>query len=382
MKQIRLFTWFGLALLVLANFGCSGGSSSSSSQPATTPGPLDPGGSGVTLQPIQEPEDGGAPTAVFSLAAGINDAGQVVGFAETAAGSIFKAALWAVDTAGAATAAPVQLKPLGENTFSAAFALDAGGQAVGVSQDGAAFVAVLWSQAAAEPIKLPSLAAGGNSVAFDISPDGTLIVGEAADASLTTRAVLWRVDDQGDVGDPQLLPVSFFTKVTGQGTLFSTFSSASGVNNAGQIAGEVEDGEGALHAVIWEPTGAGGYLAVDLRGGGEVGSSAIAINTDGVVTGEWEKSPGLFIPAIWAKTAEGEYKRTSLAEAGSAAAVNDSGRIAGWSGIPDQATVWKTAGLTSETLFTTKSQAYGINDAAQPLVVGRQGSTGFIKRIN
>jgi hypothetical protein len=69
-----------------------------------------------------------------------------------------------------------------------------------------------------------------------------------------------------------------------------------------------------------------------------------------------------------------------LAAAGCAVAVNENGRVAGWSGISDRATVWN--GTTPAMLFNTVSQAYSLNNELQPLAVGRVGNQGFIKRIN
>jgi len=86
-------------------------------------------------------------------------------------------------------------------------------------------------------------------------------------------------------------------------------------------------------------------------------------------------------PVSWTVSAAGVAgPPISLAAAGSAVAINDLGRIAGTSGSPGLATVW--SGTTPTAQYTTASQAFGLNNATQPLVVGQVGSQGFVKRAN
>lgn len=377
--------WLLGAAFILALAGCGGGGGSSRSG-GTPPGgtaPLDPAGPGVVLTPIQEPAAGGSPTASFSNAVAINDAGTVVGFAETAAGSTFEAARWQVDAAGAPTVAPEPLKPLAGNAFSAAFAVDEDGNVVGVSAEGEAFVAVLWKAGTNDPVKLPALSPGGWSAAYGVNPAGTIIVGEAEDAFFDTRAVYWTVAPDGTVSDPAELPVEIFAKGTAEAPLPSTFGTANGANDLGWIVGEVADGEGTSHAVLWRPTGAGGaYVATDLRRGGEVGSVALAVNALGQVAGEAEITAGVISPVLWADDGQGEFKRTLLAASGSAVALNDLQRAAGRTGQSDgsaRAAVWDlAAGTAAVELFSEASEVNDINNNG--LVVGRKGAAGFIKR--
>ncbi len=115
MKPLGLL--FALTLLLA---GCGGGGSSSTAQP---PGALDAGGSGVGLTETAD-DQGGTVVVNFSNAVGVNDANEVIGFAEVTQGADFMAALWTVDTNGGVTVTPRELSPLAGNTFSAAFALD------------------------------------------------------------------------------------------------------------------------------------------------------------------------------------------------------------------------------------------------------------------
>ena len=266
---------------------------------------------------------------------GINNTGEVIGYAETAAGSEFKAVLWAVNADGTAASAPLLLNPLPGHTFSAAFDIDEAGNVVGRSAVGAAQTAVLWPAGAAAPLALPG--AAGISTAFGISPDGTKIAGEAADAAGIIRAVLWRADGTGAfTAAPQVLPVSSFA----QGGVLSAFSSANAVNDAGWVAGVVDDGDRISHAVLWRPDAVTGiYAAVDLHTRGDVGSMALAISAGGQIVGEAEVRAGTLVPVLWTEPATGAFTRTDLALAGSASAVNAANRAAGWSGASSLATV-------------------------------------------
>jgi len=378
MKKTTIRLFIPLAASMLALAGCGGGGGSSSS--ATNPAPPVTAESGATLNPVTDPSAGGTATAAFSLAVDINNDGQVIGYAETAVGSAFTAALWTVDAEGTSASAPTPLKPIGSNTFSAGFGIDEAGNVVGQSSSGASLVAVLWNSGVAEPVVLPALAAGNNSNAFGISPDGTKIVGEAVDAAQITRAVVWKADAQGDFTiAPQVLPVNIFAA----GGELSSFSSANGVNDDGWIVGIAEDGNGVSHAALWRPNASGIYAATDLRTGGEEGSIAYAVSASGQVVGESEASAGVFVPVLWAEQTENnitEIKRTDLAASGAALAVNDTQRAAGFTGASPMATVWNLQANTAAALFSTASQVYGINDTN--LVVGVNDGKGFVTKAN
>jgi uncharacterized membrane protein len=319
-------------------------------------------------------------TAAFSLAVDVNNDGQVIGYAETAAASPFTAALWTVDAAGTTASAPTPLKPLGDNDFSAAFSVDEAGNVVGQSADGTALVAVIWQNGAGEPVELQPLFAGGNSKALGISPTGNLIAGEAvADAAGTVRAVLWR----NTVNAPTILPVNTFAA----GTVSSPFSSASGVALVGTtifVAGEVEDGNGVSHAVLWRSTDGGAtFTASDLHTAGNIGSAAYAVNASGQVVGEAETGANVFVPALWADNGSGLFTRTSLGASGSALAINDTNRAAGFSGAgtDPRAAVWTLpTGTPAATPFATASRVYGIND--DNLIVGANNGKGFVVKMN
>lgn len=371
MKKIWFRMGSLLAIVVPLLAGCGSGGSSS---PAA---PLAPGGAGVTLSPVIDPGVGGNATASFSLAVAINDAGQVVGYAETAANSEFRAAMWTVDATGAPTAAPTPLPPLAGDTFSAAFSVDDSGQVVGESRGVNGSSAVIWkTTAAATP--LPALVAGRGATAFGISPDGKSIVGEAEDINFNRRAVLWEVKPDGTIDDPLPLPVDAFTR----GTVLSTGSVANNVNNNGWIVGEVKDGEGVFHAVLWRHNQGGVFTTTDLHQASEVASEAVAINGLGQMVGEAELTAGNFAAVKWVENGAGGFTRTTIENTAKATAINDLNRVAGEATETPLATVWDPGALIGGTtrLFTTASQAYDINNSN--LVVGAQGGVGFVKKVN
>ncbi len=365
MKRNVITIFIVLALALLAA-GCDRSSSSSG------PNNLTVGGAGVTIDQVQ----GSAAPAIAATALDINDNNQAVGYLEATAGATFTAALW---TVGAATATPRALAPLAGNTFSAAFAIAGTGRAVGQSAKGTRLVAVTWPVGATVPTELPALDAAGNSAAFDISADGACIVGEAQNASLATRAVIWVANAGGAFTNPPIvLPVSL---------VGSAFSSASGVVRAGTqiwVAGNAEDDAGIPHATLWRSADGAVFTATDLTTAGEAGSSALAVNAAGKVVGEAETSPGVFAAALWAADNTGVYRRTILAADGVAMGINTAGKAVGTAA--GLATAWDTtAPLTgATTLFNTPSQAYGNNngDASGYLVIGVNNGKGFVKKVN
>ena len=271
--SIQLTSAVLVAMLMLA--GCGGGGSSGSvgtTTPTTPTGPgapaagaFDAGGAGVATNLV----DNGTGTPVianFTSALAVNDLNQVIGYAEVTQGALFTASLWTVDADGSATVAPTALAPISTGGFAAAFALDGSGKVVGQAADGSRLVAVIWNNGAGAPTILPQLAAAGNYAAYAISTDGSLIVGEASNATGQNRAVLWMANDAGAfLAAPTVLPTNIFAS----GADLSRFSSASGVARVGTteilIVGEAEAGNGNLHGALWRSADGGtSFAAVDL----------------------------------------------------------------------------------------------------------------------
>lgn len=372
--KINLKSMALLTAVALATLGCSSSSNTATSTPPP-PGNLTPGGAGLPFNQVVD-GTGAAATAHFSTALAVNNARQVVGFAELTAGSPFAAALWTVSGTGTATATPTALPALTMGGFAAGFALDAAGDAVGQAHDGTRLSAVVWKHGAGAAAALPALAAQGNYAAYAISADGTLAAGEAVDALGSTRAVLWVAGVDGTFSAaPTVLPVG----ILAAGNDASAYSSANGLVrvSADEIlaVGEADDAAGESHALLWRSVNGGAtFTPVDLG----IGYSANAVNALRQVVGEYQTGP---VPVAWVVDSQGVASApVALDTSGRALAINVNGWAAGWSTSTNRATVWHQA--VPSLLFSDASQVNGINDEDLPLVVGFQGSYGFIRRIN
>jgi len=165
----------------------------------------------------------------YSVALGINAAGETVGFFNTtSAVRAFR---------GLRTAGIVPLTPLVGDSASQAFAINAAGQAVGFSSGPAGVRAVLWSRSGTVqelPVLLP---AGAATRALAINDAGDVV--GVSDAPNGARAVRWQ---GGVVQDLGALP--------GHST-----SQAVAINRKGEIAGSSGDADGPRRAVLWMADG-------------------------------------------------------------------------------------------------------------------------------
>jgi probable HAF family extracellular repeat protein len=192
----------------------------------------------------------------------INDSRQIVGYYSVhnpTWGNIYQAFLWDP------VKGRILLQSLGYRN-SYAYGINNQGQIVGqVTQDIMTTKACLWNDPSIAPTALDDLPGGyygGWAAAIN---DNGLIVGAASNSSIS-RACKW--------SPPSLQPVNL-------GTLANN-SSASGVNNAGQIVGSSVNGTGASRACIWD---AGQLTPQDLATSLPNGSSADKINNQGNVSG-------------------------------------------------------------------------------------------------
>ena len=176
-----------------------------------------------------------------SMALGINDAGQVVGAAQDAAGR-FIATSWATGSASASA--------LGGGV-NQAYAVNNAGQIAG-SLDGHA---VVWQNDLVRQLSLGT-AAALNGVGQ--------AVGTSTLSATQNQATRW----DGDVATrlDLLAPGSS--------------SYAFGINHWGQVVGQAGTSDGTTHAVVWNDT-----LAIDLGTLGGSFSSASAINDEGLIVG-------------------------------------------------------------------------------------------------
>jgi uncharacterized membrane protein len=197
----------------------------------------------------------------YSFAA-INDARQIVGYYSLynpMTGYIYQAFLWDP------VKGRILLHSLGSPS-SYAYGINKQGQIVGQVSSGSFMdtQACLWTDPSKAPTALGLLSGYPSGWASAINDNG-LIVG-AATVSSITRACKWT--------PPSLQPVNL-------GTLANN-SSASGVNNAGQIVGNSVNNMGYDRACIWN---AGQLTPQDLATSLPNGSSAGKINNQGNVAG-------------------------------------------------------------------------------------------------
>ena len=232
-----------------------------------------------------------------SIAFGINDSGQVVGWA-THADSPYYPFMW---EDGVMTG----LETLGGH--GGANGINAAGDVVGMSvlADGSANHGFLWRNGV-----LTDLGAfRGNSVAYAINNSGH-VVGDAGIPGLGFQPVLWN--------DGTIRQLTALGGATGN---------AFDINDDGLIVGAVNIGTGEIHAILWREG-----VPIDLSTLGGPSSIARAINSSGWIVGESDTAGG-HAASLWIE--ETPYNLNDLIPSGSgwellgATDINDHGAIVG-----------------------------------------------------
>lgn len=168
------------------------------------------------------------------------------------------------------------------------------------------------------------------------------------------------------------------------GTLGGVHSSASAINNAGQVVGWAEKASGESHATVWNNA-----TATDLDPLGGTRSVANGINDAGQVVGEIYAAGDFTSHAtLWDGTRAIELGTLGGASS-SASAINNSGQLAGWAQTrsgESYATVWNGSVATqlekvdshgsASNLYEGSSSARGINDNGQ--IAGISGRGGVL----
>ena len=208
-----------------------------------------------------------------SLAFDINDAGQVVGEAELADGTVH-AVRW-ID------GVPTDLGAIAGN--SSAWSINVGGQIVGWSDAGASpRTAMLWEGGGWTDLGA-DMNAVGSSVGWDINDNG-VVAGQAAITGGFAKGFVWNGPGTGFAG----------------GTVQGYNGGANkGLNNAGVVVGHgffFGDPDTAMMGV---PDGRGGYDAQEIGPSGYTFSIAHAINDAGTIVGLANLTNGPWTAAIF-----------------------------------------------------------------------------------
>lgn len=369
MKKFRNILIGLLAAGTLALAGCGGGGGGGGAGDGGAGGGGGGGGGGGTT-PVASTTFSVVPLGglggSFSAGIAINEGGLAVGLADD--GSSIKGAKWTVtDAAPAATA----LAPLSGNNYSAAYGVNTAGIAVGESGaivNGTAdanTVAVFWSGNAVAQLPAPADNLGA-SAAYSINASGQIVGESVMDAQGNTKAVLW---------------VSPATSSVIIDTLHQAgwdYSAAYFIHDDGVIVGEAKPSRSAPRGVVWTPAAGDSYtvtLLPPLTGG--AASVAFGIDAQGRIVGESETSGGAINGVIWT-VGTAVTATQDLGADTSAQAINEMERFVGYGGAGSAGSqIWNLANLADfKSLAPAFSQAYGINGGNQ--VVGISDNRAFV----
>jgi uncharacterized membrane protein len=363
MKDHRVFLAAVIAALALFITGCS----SSGSGPSA-----DADGDGVPNVADSFPDDPDRfaafvthdlvvpqGTGLFSVARDLNDAANplIVGAAERTDNlGILQAVHWTFDSAAGNPVAAVPLSAV-DGAYSSAYAVNNKGVMVGEAQKETDFVPVYWTTEGATPVEL--------SLAVE-------------------RVVL--VEENGEMVE----------EVVTDDPLAR--GAAYGINNLGEIVGELVRGDGTVMAVLWRPGEIDGYLnPVELTSLGGAEASAIAISDGGWIVGESVTATGASRATLWEIGPDGLPREEAINlgtllghERSIALGVDNEGRIVGESE--------DTAGQISAVLWTPaagdgevaggfyNNQSRGLHASAQAIAdgnrfVGHAGPEGGVRAV-
>jgi probable HAF family extracellular repeat protein len=240
-------------------------------------------------------------------ALGINELGEVAGFAQLPSGEV-RAFIWR----------PGQGKQDLGGTNSRGRAINDRSEVVGITDvsDGSVH-AFLWT--GEDGMHDLGTLGGGFSEAWAIN-NRQEVVGNSETASHQDRAFLWRPGHG----------------MQGLGALGGTGSIAFGINDATQVVGASETADGNSHAFLWTP--AGGMEDLGTLGG--LNSEARAISENGAVVGSSETAAGTQEAFLWTRAGGMRSLGTLNRDpASGATAVNTHLEVAGSAG-PLIPTLW------------------------------------------
>ncbi|MBX3364077.1 MAG: DUF3466 family protein [Phycisphaeraceae bacterium] len=264
----------------------------------------------------------------------------------------------------------------GSGTSNFAHGINNAGQVVGyASFPGTASEAALWTLTNSMGWQVTGLGIPSGfafSIANDLSDDGTRIVGYADNAIELLVATSWERDDSGD------------WNMLDMGTLPHNYGSyANGLNNQGVAVGTSYVPFGTSQATHWQRTNTGWTIsALPYLPNGYSQSIAFAINDSGLIAGAAVASDGYYHATTWSGNSITDFG-TFSGEHSYARAINTSGTIVGetWGAGLTRAFIGSNSGLHDlntrippDTGWNLRS-ATGINDSGQ--IVGTGDLGGF-----
>jgi probable HAF family extracellular repeat protein len=246
-----------------------------------------------------------------SYAYGINNSGQIVGYAYTTGDAAYHAAFWANSSSS-----PINLGTLGGNQ-SYANAINNSGQIVGYEENdltnGFYYLASSWANSNSPPVDLRTPAIDEN-FALGINDSGNIV------GQIPYHAAFW--------ANSSSFPIDL-------GTLGGNFSVAQSINNSGQIVGYADTaGDTPNHAAYWANSGSS---PIDLGTLGGSFSVAQSINNSGRIVGyAYTTGNAVAHAAYWANSSSSPIDLGTLGGYNSIAyGINNSGQIVGYTGDAD-----------------------------------------------
>jgi uncharacterized membrane protein len=319
----------------------------------------------------------------------VNNAGEVVGQVDDPDSPEVRAAYWTVSTDGGSVQSQLSTLAGGHR----AHGINDAGEIVGYAQgSNGRDVAVYWAHAGASPLLLSPLDGGSGSCAYAINNQG-IVCGLSGDAS-GWQAVAWRInwtDDGASVFGPIALP-----------TPYGSLSSVAAINNDDEDGFAQAVGHFCEPLHVGDPTAAvawtvqsladGTLAVVDTRIVEDGLARALGVNDDGAICGKagW---PARAI--VWSESGSETLNLARQLLDASAQDINNGGTIVGCAStgmLDDRAVVWASAEAKMVELnkyvgrkspFLSLVKASAVNDSGEIVgygftEVGGSGDAAFL----
>jgi probable HAF family extracellular repeat protein len=264
-------------------------------------------GARPTVAAVYDVIDLGTLGGTSSQASGINNSGQIVGYANTLSNAASHAVLWTNSGSPA-----IDLGVLSGDGYSVANDISDSGQIVGQSSNSTNFQPVVWTNSLSPPIDLGTLG-GSFGGASGINTSGQVVGSAYTVNNANSLAAFWSNSSSS---------ATSLASLNG-----GTMSAASGINNSGGIVGWSNDSGELQHATFWTNSSS---PAVDLWLGEAATSSALGINDSGQIVG-WGLTLSGQRGIVWNSSSSSPIELGTFGgNNGIANGINGLGQIVGW----------------------------------------------------